>query len=204
MEKEAKSRAFMGAGLALLPALLPVLFLRMHADLGKSTESDAVADFTLEELKGYREDGHLLLSVLGRVFDVTYGQEFYGQGQGYKVFAGHDCTRAFALTSTKAKWLNQGLEGLTEKQIMHLNSTYWETYVRKYPVVGRLVDAPYDPADYDKFAGAFSEVRRTRPTEAAAAESQDKKRESKCPMKRVARAVGDAIVNMLPRQFLPG
>eukprot|EP00435_Cladocopium_sp_Y103_P068648 s381_g31.t3 len=65
--------------------------------------------------------------------------------------------------------MRAGLEDLTEKQLRHLNRTYWETYIAKYPVVGRLEDPPYQAADYDQFAGPFAEVQYTRPRKATAA-----------------------------------
>ncbi|CAE7940398.1 MP3 [Symbiodinium necroappetens] len=142
--------------------------------------------------------GGTMLAVWGRVFDVSSGKEFYGEGQGYRLFAGHDCTRAFALTRRQVDMLDQGLEDLSDKQLRHLNRTYWETYVAKYPVVGRLLDPPYDPKDYDNFAGPYSAIRRTRPSL-----GEERPRESRCPVTRAAKAVGSAIANLIPRQLLP-
>ncbi len=34
----------------------------------------------------------------------------------------------------------------------------WQTYRGKYPVVGILVDPPYNPADFDIYAGPFASV----------------------------------------------
>lgn len=156
------------------------------------------ASFTLSELQHHIKDDELLLAVWGRVFDVSSGKEFYGEGQGYRLFAGHDCTRAFALTRRQVDMLDQGLEDLSDKQLRHLNRTYWETYVAKYPVVGRLLDPPYDPKDYDNFAGPYSAIRRTRPSL-----GEERPRESRCPVTRAAKAVGSAIANLIPRQLLP-
>eukprot|EP00977_Amphora_coffeiformis_P006576 scaffold1410_cov154-Amphora_coffeaeformis.AAC.8 len=42
------------------------------------------------------EDGTILLAILGRVYDVTEGDKFYGEGANYGHFAGHDVTYALA------------------------------------------------------------------------------------------------------------
>eukprot|EP00434_Breviolum_minutum_P002440 symbB.v1.2.002157.t1/scaffold116.1/size325063/14 len=157
------------------------------------------ANFTLSDLQSQEED-YILLAIWGRVFDVSSGKEFYGKGQSYAVFAGHDCTKAFALTRRQEGLLDQGLDDLTEKQLLHLNRTYWETYIAKYPVVGRLADPPYEATDYDHFAGPFSEVQYTRPKKLKEAAPP---RESRCPVTRAARALGKAVVS-LTRQLLPG
>lgn len=54
--------------------------------------------FTKEELKQY--DGSVkgkgpYLAVLGQVFDVSKGMDFYGPGGGYSFFSGIDGSRAF-------------------------------------------------------------------------------------------------------------
>ncbi|CAJ1431298.1 unnamed protein product, partial [Effrenium voratum] len=168
------------------------------------------ASFSLAELQkqGIEED-RILLAVLGRVFDVSSGKDFYGEGESYRLFAGHDCSRAFALTKRQVEMLDRGLDGLSEMQLRHLNRTYWETYIKKYPVVGKLRDAPYNPVDYDHFAGPFARVLPTRPVlededEDALGDTapSSKPRESRCPVTRAAKAVSAAFVNLLPRQLL--
>ncbi|CAK9062469.1 unnamed protein product [Durusdinium trenchii] len=91
------------------------------------------------------------------------------------------------------------LEDLTPEQLNHLNRTYWETYIAKYPVVGRLEDPPYRAADYDRFAGPFAQVQYTRPRREG-----KPPRESRCPVTRAARELGNALVKLLPRQLLSG
>mmetsp|Transcript_41905 Transcript_41905/g.125278 ORF Transcript_41905/g.125278 Transcript_41905/m.125278 type:complete len:219 (+) Transcript_41905:83-739(+) len=197
-------------------ALLPAWWLNSPPELNDELEAAAplpVPIYTLAELGRYNGElgeSSLLVAVWGRVFNVTSGEEFYGVGQGYHVFAGHDCTRAFALTSTKKKQVDRDLEGLSDEKLAHLNQTYWETYVAKYPIVGRLVDPPYDPTTYDHFAGPYASIR---PSSSAAGANgtaaqggggrTPRKRKSRCPVTRAARAVGSVIANMFPRQLLP-
>mmetsp|Transcript_78460 Transcript_78460/g.227751 ORF Transcript_78460/g.227751 Transcript_78460/m.227751 type:complete len:213 (+) Transcript_78460:105-743(+) len=156
---------------------------------------------TLRRYNGEGGEGKILLAVWGRVFDVTSGSEFYAVGEGYHVFAGHDCTRAFALGSTKAKWLDRDLEGLSDAKLRHLNETYWGTYVAKYPVVGRLTDPPYDPAAYDAYAGPIAALRVAR--ESGQAAPAQGKRKSKCPVTNAFRAMGRMVASMLPMQLAP-
>lgn len=174
-------------------ALLPVSLWFQH----QSAVSEQVASFTLMDLQ--RQEDRILLAVWGRVFDVSSGKEFYGEGQSYQLFAGHDCSKAFALTLRQEGLLDQGLEDLTPEQLNHLNRTYWETYIAKYPVVGRLEDPPYRAADYDRFAGPFAQVQYTRPRREG-----KPPRESRCPVTRAARELGNALVKLLPRQLLSG
>jgi predicted heme/steroid binding protein len=54
--------------------------------------------YTPEELAQY--DGRdpskpLLLSIMGRVYDVTKGYDKYGPGKSYHFFTGKDATRSF-------------------------------------------------------------------------------------------------------------
>lgn len=82
---------------------------------------------TLKDLSDFRgrpgRENDLLLSVWGRIFNVSTGEEFYSPGQTYHDFAGHDCTHAFAISQKRKKYLNKGLKTLKEKQILHLNMT---------------------------------------------------------------------------------
>mmetsp|Transcript_51998 Transcript_51998/g.104562 ORF Transcript_51998/g.104562 Transcript_51998/m.104562 type:complete len:215 (-) Transcript_51998:138-782(-) len=192
-------------------ALLPAWWLNgpsLDEEVQAAAETPA---YSLADLRRYNGepdgtgDGTILLAVLGRVFNVTSGEEFYAAGAGYHVFAGHDCSRAFALTSTKAKWLDKDLEGLAQAKLEHLNETYWGTYAAKYPIVGRLIDPPYDPAAYDHFAGPYASIRPSGPgsSQAAGRESAARpRRKSRCPVTRAARAVGNTIAQILPRQLL--
>merc|ERR1739844_478096 len=41
-------------------------------------------------------DGQLLLSLYGRVYDVSEGYKYYGHGGKYHLFAGRDVTRALS------------------------------------------------------------------------------------------------------------
>ena len=57
-------------------------------------------DMTPAQLREYdgvkREDGRVLMAVLGKIFDVTKSKNFYGPGGPYSSFAGKDASRGLA------------------------------------------------------------------------------------------------------------
>jgi len=67
-------------------------------------------DFTPAEMlehDGQQEGRPILTSVLGRVYDVTIGKEFFGRGGPYEMFAGHDGTYNLAVMSLKKQTLDK-------------------------------------------------------------------------------------------------
>ncbi|CAK0848409.1 unnamed protein product, partial [Prorocentrum cordatum] len=150
--------------------------------------------------------GLLYLAVWGRVFNVTSGHSFYAPDAAYGKFSGHDCTRAFALHSLKASLLDMDLEGIEERKLENLNTTYWDTYREKYPIVGKLVDPPYDAEAYDRFAGPYAGIT-LQPSLSDARRGADparpsEPRQSKCPMVAIPRAAFSAIKSILPAGLL--
>ncbi|VDQ15465.1 unnamed protein product [Trichobilharzia regenti] len=85
-------------------------------------------DFTLEELQkfdGKGEHKRILIAVNGKIFDVTNnGQEFYGKGAPYAVFAGKDASRALACFNLETKNEYDDLSDLTPDQMKTLRE--WE------------------------------------------------------------------------------
>mmetsp|Transcript_18867 Transcript_18867/g.32248 ORF Transcript_18867/g.32248 Transcript_18867/m.32248 type:complete len:242 (-) Transcript_18867:476-1201(-) len=98
-------------------------------------------ELTLEELG--RHDGivvpgsALYLAILGSVFDVSKGSQFYGP-DGMYPFAGKECARALALMSTEPEDCTDRVEDLSAPERETLRD--WQSkFTNKYPVVGRLV-----------------------------------------------------------------
>lgn len=74
------------------------------------------------------------MAIKGKVFDVT-GNKAYLPGGPYQIFAGHDASRALALTSTKAENVCPEWEDLDEGAKKCLDD--WMTFFSKrYNVVG--------------------------------------------------------------------
>ena len=97
-------------------------------------------DYSLQELAAY--DGSdpskpLLLAIRGQVYDVTRGQDFYGPGGPYGMFAGKDCTRALAKVSFDAELFTGDIDGLEPDELDKLEG-WIEMFEGKYRRVGRL------------------------------------------------------------------
>ena len=74
----------------------------------------------LEEMDGF-DDAPLYLSIKRRVYDVSAGQRFYGEGKDYHEWTGKDASRSFGtgcrggIDRTGMDCLSESLEGLTGK-----------------------------------------------------------------------------------------
>ncbi|PMD57310.1 cytochrome b5 [Hyaloscypha bicolor E] len=80
------------------------------------------------------------VAIKGKVFDVT-GNKSYEKGGSYHVFAGHDASRALALTSTKPEDVRPDWEDLDDKEKQTLDD--WMTFFSKrYNVVGLVTSPP--------------------------------------------------------------
>eukprot|EP00262_Sarcandra_glabra_P009410 TRINITY_DN23786_c0_g1_i1.p1 TRINITY_DN23786_c0_g1~~TRINITY_DN23786_c0_g1_i1.p1 ORF type:complete len:101 (+),score=19.62 TRINITY_DN23786_c0_g1_i1:70-372(+) len=98
-------------------------------------------EMTLQQLKEF--DGSdaskpIYVAIKGRVFDVSTGKSFYGNGGDYCMFAGKDASRALAKMSKKEEDVSGDLEGVSEKE-MGVLSDWEKKFEAKYPVVGHLV-----------------------------------------------------------------
>jgi len=98
-------------------------------------------DMTLDQLKEYDgtgPEGRVLVAVNGKIFDVTKGKRFYGQGGPYAAFAGRDASRGLALFSVDA---SEEYDDLSDLNAMQKESVKeWETqFTEKYEYIGRLL-----------------------------------------------------------------
>jgi membrane-associated progesterone receptor component len=85
---------------------------------------------------------NIYLAVQGKVYDVGERDDLYGPGGNYNIFAGKDCTRAFALMSTSGEECNRrDVEDLDSKNRATLKQ-WMKVFSEKYVVVG-----DYSPAD---------------------------------------------------------
>jgi predicted heme/steroid binding protein len=128
--------------------------------------------FTLETLRPHNGTNPflpILLGLKGVVFDVTSGSKFYAPGKAYANFAGRDVTRNTAMFSTKNRDLDridyppEKQSSLDSKILMialfqhaeshvvrpdippRITEIYNVTYLRKYPIVGTLVNSNTEP-----------------------------------------------------------
>ena len=117
-------------------AMIPVM-LGIEEPLKIKDDIDAENVMTitremLEEMDGY-DGAPLYLSIKGRVYDVSAGHKFYGEGKEYHEWVGRDASRSFGagcrggVDKTGVECLSESLEGLTESVRMKHYSP-WYSY----------------------------------------------------------------------------
>ena len=98
---------------------------------------------TLDELSKYNGFDHpkILIALKNIVFDVS-ASEYYKEGYAYSVFAGRDCSLMLAKWKAEERFANlyntPFYDALTADERSSLDSTYEETYSKKYPKVARI------------------------------------------------------------------
>jgi membrane-associated progesterone receptor component len=81
----------------------------------------------------------ILISLFGRVYDVTAGKKFYGPGGPYANFGGHDVTYSLSTACRTDECLFMSVEDLDEKLLKE--GKRWLSFFHlhdKYPLVGKL------------------------------------------------------------------
>ncbi|KAH8052826.1 hypothetical protein JL722_9960 [Aureococcus anophagefferens] len=123
-----------------LPSVLAVAYAvySMHAQADPS-QARTTRVFTVRELGAY--DGaarpEIYLSIMGRVFDVSSGAEYYAVGESYACFAARDASLAF-VTGGFDDDRTDDVSSLTGKQLAELASWVNGTYHDKYVYRGVL------------------------------------------------------------------
>lgn len=108
-----------------------------------------VPTYTLEELWEFgngHDDAPLLISIFGRIYDVSEGEKFYGPTGSYPMFPGRDVTFALA-TGCKAcaTDTSKTANDLNPKQLDEAKR--WLSFFQlhdKYPYVGKLDKNPME------------------------------------------------------------
>lgn len=88
------------------------------------------------------------LSIIGEVYDVTKGNEYYAQGSGYGVFAGRDASVAFMTGNFTPEEAEKSLDVLKNSELIGVVS--WRDFYRDHEVyqfVGLLEDERYYDAE---------------------------------------------------------
>lgn len=144
-----------------------------------TTKADAKAEAEAEaEAEEEKEDAFvdpnvpIYLAILGRVFDVSKGKDFYGPGAGgYSGFAGRDGSRAFVTGKFDDLGLNDDIQDLTDEQIFSIFEwldfyTNEDKYVFVGYVEGRHVDAAGEKTEYHKaLVSRMSTLKRRKQQE---------------------------------------
>jgi hypothetical protein len=92
------------------------------------------------------EDGSdIWLSIIGEVYDVTSGVDFYGPGRGgYGIFAGRDASVPFITGKFNEEEAKKGLDSISINALSALE--HWKDFYAesdKYDFIGLLVDPRY-------------------------------------------------------------
>lgn len=126
-------------------ALMTVLMKQEDPLLGVNfdEENHDVPTYTVEELweygQGQNELQQLLLSVFGRIYNVTAGERFYGPTSRYHMFPGRDVTFALGTGCKTDECLEKTAADLSDRELEEAKR--WLSFFQlhdKYPYVGKL------------------------------------------------------------------
>eukprot|EP00744_Colponema_vietnamica_P005360 GILI01007863.1.p3 GENE.GILI01007863.1~~GILI01007863.1.p3 ORF type:complete len:122 (-),score=31.98 GILI01007863.1:349-714(-) len=102
--------------------------------------------FTAEDLSQFNglNGKPIYLSVMGIVYDVTPGEDFYAVGKAYGCFAGKEVSRCLAKMEINDNEANAGWVNLNEEHAKTMLE--WKAkYDTKYKIMGRFApDAYYE------------------------------------------------------------
>ena len=151
---------------------------------GKSGDSNGNSDDSSstttsnETLTAATSASTIWLSILGEVYDVSEGKEYYGPGTTYNVFAGRDASASFITGkfSEEDGDSNVGVDTLTMQQLPGLET--WREFYQddpKYKFVGLLIDPRY----YDNDGNPTPPLLEYRERLKTALELQQQEREER-------------------------
>ncbi|XP_065226961.1 neuferricin [Planococcus citri] len=130
--------------------LFKYVFIPRFVSVNSAETLFAIED--LEQRNG-KNSKDLYLSILGKVFDVSSGQSYYGAGQMYHGFIGRDASRAFITGDFSESGLTDDVLDLPLQDLRHLKE-WLKMYEDKYKYKGKLIGKYYDeegnPTDYNK------------------------------------------------------
>ena len=163
--------------------LLALAFVIMQCRLAES-----VRIVTEEELatKTTKTGDVLWLSIMGEVYDVSAGTDYYSEGKGYSIFAGRDATVSFVTGKFNEEEASKSIEILTDEQIGGIESWrgFYETEER-YPFVGLLKGYLYD--ENGNPSELLQRVQTIAAAEKVKAEIKEKERKARVAAKRAQR-----------------
>ena len=126
------------------------------------------------------------LSIMGEVYDVSNGTEYYAEGNGYSIFAGRDASVSFITGRFTPEEAEKSVEELKPEELGSLD--HWREFYEKeekYSFVGLLEGELYDkdgnPTDLQK------KLMVTVKKEKAKMEEKQKEREARIAARRKKR-----------------
>ena len=120
--------------------LFSFYLLGVHSELRRISESE------LSSKNGAGGEGDVWLAVLGKVYDVTDGRRFYGEGGSYSVFGAKDATGNFATGKFDEESVKHVNYAELSKDAMD-GLKHWDQFYannEKYPHIGYVPGLFYD------------------------------------------------------------
>lgn len=130
---------------------MAVLLLLLGPSIASTTEDaskeETIRMIPVEELQ--RNDGnqteYLWLSIMGKVYDVSAGRQYYGPNGPYEIFVGKDANVPFITGNFTDQEAQKSLLDLTSAELFNLE-TWTEFYEKeaKYKFIGFLIGELWD------------------------------------------------------------
>ena len=118
------------------------------------------------------------LSILGKVYDVTTGEDFYGEAKGsYKFYSGRDASPCFSTGNNTPEGASENIEEWDDKKLLGVWEwgSFYENH-ETYKYLGVLADSMY----YDKEGNVLPVrqeiIKRANEAKKLADEEKEKKR----------------------------
>merc|ERR1711988_366026 len=104
-------------------------------------ESAEKLQLTLAQLRKFdgKDGGRILVSLKGRILDVSSGAESYGPDGPYALFGGRDVTKCLALMNLSEDFLDQHEYVPEDEDGKKSLDSWWSRLSGKYPEVGEIV-----------------------------------------------------------------
>jgi len=142
---------------------------RVKSDSTSKRDQSGQRVFTKTELTQYNGAAGspgLFLALLGVVYDVSKGAQYYGEGGGYSFFAGRDASRAFVTGNFEEPGLVEDVAGLSGSDYLGLEEWqgfYEKDYTRVGVLEGHFYSASGEPtARWTELQGWISEAKEAR------------------------------------------
>mmetsp|Transcript_5143 Transcript_5143/g.5989 ORF Transcript_5143/g.5989 Transcript_5143/m.5989 type:complete len:229 (-) Transcript_5143:294-980(-) len=115
-----------------------------HEDCLKANQARVISAEELASKTG-KDDGPIWLSLLGQVYDVTSGRDFYGPDRSYNFFAGKDASPTFFTGEFNDEGLKADMRSFSPKELLSLEG-WIKFYVEhdRYNYVALLKGDYYD------------------------------------------------------------
>jgi predicted heme/steroid binding protein len=116
------------------------MYIHIHEFVSSGTKT-----FDTSRYNGKVKGDKIYLSILGEVYEVTNGPEFYAEGAGYHTFAGREAAVPFISGKFTEEEAAKSTDVLTDVEVFSLK-TWLDFYKneKRYSYVGRVIGRFYN------------------------------------------------------------